>query len=480
MEEVEEKFPVTPRTDLLSLIVQIEKWSSKNSQPSMQLWVRYTQANIYRTVKPLKSCQLFSELSRNTHFPLSDLAHWRAQEICFSSPSHFVKGKLSSVAPEEVLGAVSLGGMTLDIIDIVLPNSFGSSEWIEELVRRKNQRQQGGWGKNRRGKNKGFDHLDVAGDFLKSRQFDSSLSYYKKVIYGNFSITQKVVALRGVRRLYKLKRDKSLYLKASLHLSEFVKKQFLKFKKTTFSNLYFETHLDLAKDYWTQNRLAAARKILKALPLVLGKTYSMMEVYWIRGRMHEEKGNLEAALWWYNQALKEGVRFNSRKGTRFNSQDLLMERILWYKAWSFFKLHRYIEATELLHSMIQTTASPYRSYRYKYWLGRAHQKIQEQGEQRELGNQSLSVQIFKELAQEDPMGFYGLLAHRELQWPIRWPQISFSSTSLTSSSATSSLKGLFSQGGLQYEYLKWLLAVSENQIAKAYLVSVQKGPFFVL
>ena len=261
-----------------------------------------------------------------------------------------------------------------------------------------------------------------------------------------FPTAQKIKAFKGACRLHKLKRDRLSHLKASIQFSAFVRKQYLKNKSPHLEESYFNVHMDLARIYWTQGYRVQARKTLQHIERVFGQRHSMAKVHWVRGRMHEEKGNPRGALWWYNRALKE--KFNDNK---------LKEKIMWYKAWNLRKLDRHNEAIELLMQMMKESEDPFNSFRYRYWIAISHKK---------LGQENQAVATLETLLKEDPVGFYGLLAHRALGRPIEWPKIE--------ESIPNSLDSHLRKSGFKLRYLEWLLTVSENEIAKLYLDEISK------
>ena len=493
---------------------KLKKWSKTQSDHSLQTWAQYKLAQIYKSTAPLKSCQFFKQLSKNSLFPLSDVADLRAQEICPHSskgkelnketipPSNQTRktlrtgqlGKTLKTKPVEkkiptwlkdlnISAQIATAKNTNDIpllMDSLIVKSKRSlppSEKVSLVKEAINLAQKHKLHyepiKQRLyqlaprfiPQPKPSQYLLIANDWLKIRQFDKSLSYYKRVIHGNFTVFQKIAAFQGACRLHKLKRDHPSYLQCYIQFSHFMDQQdkvrgYKADMKT--QELYLKVKIKLAKIYWTQNQRSKGRKILKKIQEKFQKIYPMNEVYFIRGKMHEEKGNLNGALWWYNLALKE----------EFKNEDF-KKRLLWHKAWNLRKLKKYSEAIDTFSEIIKITEklegnTSGSTARYLYWRASSH---------RDLKQEAQAKADFEELIEKDPMGFYGLLAHRTLGRPIQWPQTKpLPKYSIDSQFKTNPAICAVSRHDTKNKectppilYLQWLLSLSENKIAKTYL-----------
>ena len=484
----------TKLKDHKQIVKKLKKWSTTQLRPSMQLWSKYKWAQLSQKTKPLLSCRLFMELSHNPHFPLADLSLWRAMEACPQLPKRRPKPPpkwLKNLSTDiQIANAKRMKNPSSHIEGLVLKSkgSLPLSQKVELVktalrVAQKNNLKDSLNPLQQRlyqlaprfiARPQASQYLFVANDWLKNRQFKKALTYYKKVINGNASITEKIKAFQGACRLHKLKRDRATYLKASLQLSRFIKRQYKKNQDPQFRKLSFETDLKLAKIYWTQGQRDSARRVLKDIQKTFQKTESMAEVYWVRGRMHEEKGNPQGALWWYQQTLKEEFQNPSFK-----------LQVMWYQAWNLRKLKKHQLAIHLFSEIIKLSekveTTPARAL---YWKAISH---------RELKEEHLAKTTFEKLISEDPMGYYGLLAHRALGHPIHWPGEPLTSSpmstrsQLTDSQLTDSQLTDFRltdsrltdsrlrKKGFQTQYLNWLLSLSENKIAKLYLDEMSKS-----
>src|SRR5690606_31286225 len=80
------------------------------------------------------------------------------------------------------------------------------------------------------------------------------------------------------------------------------------------------------------------------------------------------------------------------------------EKIQWYRAWNLRKIGSYQLAAQVLEELRNQTENEYDKARYLFWLART---------QRELGDSSQALSTLTKLKRLDPLGYYGLLAHRE-------------------------------------------------------------------
>ncbi|MCC6137029.1 MAG: lytic transglycosylase domain-containing protein, partial [Bdellovibrionaceae bacterium] len=145
----------------------------------------------------------------------------------------------------------------------------------------------------------------------------------------------------------------------------------------------------------TTEALAALEKTEKAL---VGRN-SLFDVYWLRGRILEEQKQSAEAQAQYVKATNEATPNWKEK-----------EKILWSLTWSFFKTADYKKAIEHLDSMINAPEiSTTSRFKYLYWKGEAFQR-------QELPKEARA--IWEKLATDDTYGYYGLLAHHQIDRPL--------------------------------------------------------------
>ncbi|MCB0361503.1 MAG: DUF3808 domain-containing protein, partial [Bdellovibrionales bacterium] len=211
---------------------------------------------------------------------------------------------------------------------------------------------------------------------------------------------------------------------------------------------YYEIQILLARTYWTLGRVYQAQKVLNSLAKNLKNQHPLDEIFWLRGRMAEEQGQFESAASWFKKGLQE---IREKKGES-------LERLKWYLAWNLRKLRRFEEANQFLEELRAISESDFSRSRYTYWLA---------VNLRDLERIDDSHSTLKTLIEEDPIGYYGLLAHRETQTLVAIPGLKGLEKDSRSTPTHRSLKRV-----LDRPYIEWLISVGEKEIASLYLDQV--------
>jgi soluble lytic murein transglycosylase len=236
------------------------------------------------------------------------------------------------------------------------------------------------------------DFFQVGNDLIFQREFEKGRSYLLRVMVGKkFSNEEKYMAGRAFRNSFKTEQKKPAYLKEAAKFAKSIE------GKATPGKVH-EAYVTLARAQWTEGRIKAAHKALdKAEKLGRGKVL-LDEVYFIRAKMAEEKKNLDLAISLLNRSEDE-----SREKGNFRS------KILFSKAWLLRKQHRYAEAAESLKTLKTESTDPFDRNRYSFWLARSYK----QSNQADAAEDEL-----EDLIQNDPLGYYGLVAYREANLEI--------------------------------------------------------------
>ncbi|MBX9765799.1 MAG: lytic transglycosylase domain-containing protein, partial [Bdellovibrionales bacterium] len=132
----------------------------------------------------------------------------------------------------------------------------------------------------------------------------------------------------------------------------------------------------------------------------------------------------------------------------------LRERFLWLLSWNHRKVRQFTKANEIIATVLEEFPHSGDKLKYQYWKAR---------NDRELGDEQLAKDSFEALTSDDPLGFYGLLAHRELQKPFA-PLIN-----------QDNLKALPPpESG---DVFRWLITLNETSLAQRFLntVNANKG-----
>ncbi len=254
------------------------------------------------------------------------------------------------------------------------------------------------------------DFIKVARDYRKNRQFKKALFYYGKVANNpKMNNTQRWQAFKGIRLTYRLERwtKTKEYIRASRQWAGFLRKKYLLSKKLT--RLHHNANIEYIRTLWTEKGQGPAKPVLKQLEKKLKGHYSLQGVYWLKGRMAEEKEQYGESILWLKKASGEK-----------SLSDRYKERVLWSLAWNQRRVKKFkdsLKSLELLKKNSQITL--FAKSQYLYW----------QAENLESTGQSQKAKkLFKDLMELDLYGYYGALAHRKLQIPFpagpspRWPE----------------------------------------------------------
>ncbi|MCB0422114.1 MAG: lytic transglycosylase domain-containing protein [Bdellovibrionales bacterium] len=297
--------------------------------------------------------------------------------------------------------------------------------------------------------------MSVAYDFRRSREFDKARKAYRLYLtQPRLSLKRKLSALRGIRTTYKIEKNDELYVKTTEEMTTLARKAFQKRKRPHFSDViqYAKTHRLLARTYWTLNHSEKAKKLLLSLSKQL-KAYPFLqpEIFWLIGRIDEESGQFQEAVNWFETALKYTQK---DKG--------LKNKLSWYYAWNLRRIGKSQKAIRVFSHLLAELDQDkdYDRHRAKFWLGMT---LLEEGRKKE------SQELFKELADDDTIGYYGLLARREIDRPI-----SLTSEEISPLTFDLEHRKLISKWLTNYEPLKlqWLISLGENEASLNYIKTI--------
>ncbi|MEK6556160.1 MAG: tetratricopeptide repeat protein, partial [Bdellovibrionota bacterium] len=382
-------------------------------------WSQYKKAQIWQAKKPAVSCELFKKLSRDPEFPIRKIAELRAYEVC---PD---KNTLDMVAFENVQYDKWLEGSALDVaivkakrdgnknllVDLYLKKSklpLRKEEKIEftrealQLARGRKtpaevtslEQRLYGLSPSLNPRPDAKEAMNLATDFRFYRNFGKAREYYYSVIKSkNFSVADKISAYRGIRASYRLQLNREEALKTTEKLTKFVEAFYKKQKRKDLKTIA-DVNIILARDYWTEQKVKQAERVLESLLRRLPAGPSLAEAFWILGRMAEEKQDFATAVIQYEKALAQPAITRDFK-----------KRVNWYYAWNLRKQKDFAKAIDIFKTLKQESDSSYDYARYSYWLAYSL---------REKGDSSEGKSEFKSLISKEPLSYYGLLAHRDL------------------------------------------------------------------
>ncbi len=236
-------------------------------------------------------------------------------------------------------------------------------------------------------------YLSVGLDLISQRQFNQGRDYLKKLMADSHTASEEQYQIRrAYRNSFKTEQKKDQYVEECGNFAHWLEKH-------SSPARVHEAYVTWARAQWTQGDAGTAQKILDKAEKVLKKSkYAMDEINFIRGRMAEERGDYQKALSLFNEAEKQ---------SRIRST--VRDRILFSKAWMLRKQGHYAEAADSFTQLKAETQDPYDKNRYSFWRAKSLSQASKNEE---------AQKEFQELTQNDPLGYYGLVAYHETKTDI--------------------------------------------------------------
>jgi soluble lytic murein transglycosylase len=402
----------TLRCNTTHIEANLEDQSRKQTEQQKEWIKNYKQAQSVSTTNVQQACEIFSTLGKTTQFLLSDLALERAHLLCehpetlppipeeWSERRPWLQPIDSARALREAELSKDPQRLATALMDRARQSVY-SREKEELLARAVEQARLSNNSSLLEEATTKFYHaaprlqpqppkkewIRVAQDLLMQRQFQQSRLQLEKIINDDeFSLDEKYQALRQIRNSYKIEQNKSDHILAEKRLLNWVKKNGSKVPPLRLS----EAYITLARSQWTEGDPAQAKVTLATALQDLNNKTPVDDIYFILGRIEEEAHNLDGALKYFQLAAA-----NSKEKT------LSHERILFSQAWILRKKNAFEEAAMKFAELQKETDDNFAQHRYLFWQARSW----EQADQKEAAQL-----IFQNLAQTDPLGYYGLIS----------------------------------------------------------------------
>jgi tetratricopeptide (TPR) repeat protein len=251
--------------------------------------------------------------------------------------------------------------------------------------------------------------FEAAYGLRMQRKFSQSRKIYSQIILEAIknldkskSVKAKVEELDNIfkayeysRVTYRVEERKDLGIAESKKAYKFFHNFYLKNPKKEYSSFYTDTATQLARDIWTEGQVDEAKKRLTETAGISPKPHSLDQVYWVLGRMEQEKQNYAGAIGLFEKALKE------------DPEKEFQLKLLWLVAWNSKKNNQLEKAIEGLEKLESKSKGPeFESYYYKslFWQAILY---------KELKNDEKATKIFKEVAEGNPFGYYGRVSALE-------------------------------------------------------------------
>ncbi|MEK2644821.1 lytic transglycosylase domain-containing protein [Bdellovibrio sp. BCCA] len=395
----------------------LEKLEVGAKEDNIRWWKTYTVALAKKETAPEQSCESFKGLSTEHDFPLHDLALLRAYEVCSAKekltelPGNVAPWYRDLYVDIKLKEALETEDLRDDLSAYIEKAKLESSKKNKEdlylkallIAQKLEAKEDVAQIQTQLYKNSPrlnplptFRDLSaVAADYRFHRDFDEALKTYKKILASKQATTDDTFqALKNIRQTYKVAQRRSEYINATADLVNWAKKQFQQNKKDRrVIARYHDAQVLFAKTLWTEDQTSQAVKVLNETHRLLRGLYPMDEVYFILGRIDEEKGNFTKALEYFEASYQQPI---SLPGLR--------DKISWLKSWNYYKLEKWEDARNSFQQMKELVKDPSDKARARFWLARSFAKL----------NQNVEATAeLQSLVKEDPLGYYGVIAVRE-------------------------------------------------------------------
>lgn len=236
------------------------------------------------------------------------------------------------------------------------------------------------------------DFLEVGQDWILVREFDKGRSYLKKVLASKKSSqSQKRRAFQSFRNSYKVQQNKPQ------HLIE-AEKYYRWLIKNKETDLAADSGLYWVRALWTEGQKDRAIREMKKMEPEFARRKRLHELDFIRGRMAEEESQFKTALGFYDKALI--------RGAKDTPQEIKVEAS---RAWALRRLGQHAEAAKAFELIAKNAPEPSDQIRARFWQAKSLSSA---------GQTEQATSAFRQVAFDDPVGYYGLIAFHELKTAI--------------------------------------------------------------
>lgn len=243
----------------------------------------------------------------------------------------------------------------------------------------------------------------VARNFRAWREFPEAIQIYDRVFSASSSDFQmKFEALINKRNTLRSQQLRKEVIEFDKKIISFLEKEMAKSENNDRESdiaqkLADHIHLS-ARAIWTAGQISAAQTLIQDYLKILDQKANLDEFYFLIGRMHEEKED-------YQSALEQFSLIHKKDGDQS-----LYKRTLWVKGWMSFKLEKYKDAESFFAELAALSEETNERLRSLFWQAESLKR------QKKIRD---SRKIFQTISKEDPFGYYGIIAHRELKLRFR-------------------------------------------------------------
>lgn len=291
------------------------------------------------------------------------------------------------------------------------------------------------------------DFLTIGQDWIFQREFEKGRNYLKKHFDNASSpLNEQYLARRAYRNSFKTQQRMQDYIREARTLA-------LWSLKNAQTPRIQEAYVTLARAEWTQGSAANALRVLKELEKIVKQNpSSMSEIHFIRARIAEEAKDLKTAVNELDLSLQT---------TKTQSKAPLVFRALFQKSWILRKEGRFLEAADSFDKLAAVTDDAIDKNKSLFWKAKSLNQA---------GKLPEAQEIFKTLRAEDPLGYYGMMSHKESD--ENFPALEKSKTPEESSQVL--VPGDVSRKN--HDLIQALLFVEEQDVLKALMDNIMDKP----
>jgi soluble lytic murein transglycosylase len=460
-------------TDVESYDLALKSLSCKNE--SCKLWSEFMRAKLFSDSKKASACEIYLKLSAIEDFELRPVSYIKASQVC--GPVNAVQEKLLSAidayVKKEKLSRWLKASLTeaLALIASEVSDEAFVTRALEAASTQKTKKAKIALLNQAlirakklslqkilevqtelskisklpiKSKLSPSDWFAVAGEAFINHDYELAEKGYKQVIKSGSIFTIRRTALDQLRQTYKIAQKKKQALATAEKLWHWDFENLKKQSTLDNQKRYVSSGLLLARMYWTEHKNKLARKTLSKLLKI--KTTGLSDVYFILARMDEEEGKDDKAL----SELEETIKLSNIESGSLKSQ------YQWPYAWLSFKHKRFEQALPTLLTLSQTETETGKKSQATFWLAQTYKA---------LGKDDQTKVALQKIITDDPLGFYTLLAYRDLKQPI--PKVDMPLDK--SQSGNTSISQLSKLNNVNWPLFRWLVATGEISYARQFL-----------
>lgn len=170
-------------------------------------------------------------------------------------------------------------------------------------------------------------------------------------------------------------------------------------KNTTHQELYLEASVNFGRHLYANNELLKADQLLTAATKSLKNKQNLIEIYFLLVKVKEDSERYQEVAALYDRILEDLKIMPSKNPL------ITREKVLWSKAWVFYKDEDFQKSSEAFKVLALETADAAEKARAQFFLARSLVWLDKKEE---------AKKIWLAMTQEDFYSYYSLLAYEQL------------------------------------------------------------------